>query len=550
MSHRVRMTFLAALGAFAALGPMLIPESVIRRVAIQQGTSQLESMAKTMLAHSEMVLDTASGALSSLSRGGVNSCSEENIAFIGEAVFTNLPLKEIGVYDAQDRIRCSNFGPALVAMDRRDALTVQGGQFGLLIIPTRIPGHNALGLLRDADPGEGGLAAIIETSSVLMELLHGEPGDSCHARIELADGTPVGSSGQTRAGILEQDPEMIEIRHTSARFPVVAAVAAPRAALIAPFLRVSNYAKIGGGVLGVLLLGFVVVTARRRPTMEAEIDAALGADEFVPYYQPIVDAMEGRASGCEMLLRWQKPNGELVRPDVFIPFAEATGQIMPITSRMLRKVAADLDVVCREHPDFTVSINLVAEHFASSEIVEDVEKAFSGSAVRPQNLVFEITERRPLKDLAKARQVMAELQALGCHIALDDACTGHSGLAYIQNLGMDAIKIDRMFIDAIGQDAARSRVVDALIDLGHQLEMKIVAEGVETEEQFSCLRSRNVRYFQGFLFARPMPVWSLRCFVAAFLPAPAAPVAPARNKAGTGRLLAVAAASCRPSWTP
>ncbi|NND49779.1 MAG: EAL domain-containing protein [Rhizobiales bacterium] len=515
------MALLAALGAFAALGPMLVSESVIRWIAIQQGTSQLESMAKTMLAHSEMVLDTASGALSSLSHGGVNSCTDDNIAFIGEAVFTNLPLKEIGVYDGQDRIRCTNFGPALVAMDRRNAIAVKGGQFDLSIIPTRIPGHNALGLRRDADQGEGGLAAIIETSAVLMELLHGELRDSCHARIELADGTLVGVSGQTRAGIVEQDPQMVEIRQASARFPVIAAVAAPRAALIAPFLRVSNYAKIGGGALGVLLLAFVIVTSRHRPTMEAEIDAALVGDEFVPYYQPSVDATEGRASGCEMLLRWQKPNGELVRPDVFIPFAEASGQIIPITSRMLRRVAVDLGDVCAEHPDFRVSINLVAEHFASSEIVEEVRRVFSDSTVRPENLVFEITERRPLNDLAKAKQVMADLQALGCHVALDDAGTGHSGLAYIQNLGMDAIKIDRMFIDAIGQDAAKSPVVDALIDLGHQLDMSIVAEGVETEEQFSYLRRRDVRYFQGFLFARPMPASSFRCFVSAFLPTPA-----------------------------
>ena len=146
---------------------------------------------------------------------------------------------------------------------------------------------------------------------------------------------------------------------------------------------------------------------------------------------------------------------------------------------------------------------------------------FSDSTVRPENLVFEITERRPLNDLAKAKQVMADLQALGCHVALDDAGTGHSGLAYIQNLGMDAIKIDRMFIDAIGLDAAKSPVVDALIDLGHQLDMSIVAEGVETEEQFSYLRRRDVRYFQGFLFARPMPASSFRCFVSAFLPTPA-----------------------------
>jgi len=518
------MAVLAGIGALGALGPMLVSDWVIRRVAIEQGRVELESMAGTMLEHAEGVLDSASEALTSLARGGVHDCSPTSIAFIGEAVFTHPPLKEIGVYDAGDRIVCSNFGPARMAMDRTGALSVKGGQFDLAMIPTRIPGHQALGLRRDDDGGGGGggLAAIIESSAVLMELLHGSRRASGHARVELADGTLVDLAGQTRAGVLARDPEMIEIRRASARYPVVAAVAAPRSALVQPFMHLANYAKVGSGALGVILLCVVAVSARRRPTLEAEIDAAMAAGEFIPFYQPIVDATEGRASGCEVLLRWSKPNGELVRPDVFIPFAEATGQIIPITARLMRRVADDLDAICREQEDFSVSINLVAEHFATAEIVGEVRAAFAAGAVRPGNLIFEITERRPLTNLNKAREVMSALQVLGCRIALDDAGTGHSGLAYIQNLGMDVIKIDRMFVDAIGNDAAKAPVVDALIDLGHELGMNIVAEGVETEEQFAYLRARGVRFFQGFLFARPMPCDSFRRFVGAFRPTPAA----------------------------
>jgi len=517
------MVLFAALGALAALGPMLASDSLIQRIAEGQGKAGLESMATAMLAHSEMVLDTASEALASLSRGGVEGCTDDNIGFIAEAVFSHQPLKEIGIYDREDRMVCSNFGPASVALERAGAVPVKGGQLEISMVPTRIAGRAALGLRRDADSGNGGLAAIIGTTAIVAELLHGDMRDSHNARIELADGTPVGYLGQPREAVLARDARMVEVRRASARYPLVAAVAAPRAALVAPFMPFASYAKIGGGFLGVALLGLVAVTARRRPTLEAEIDAAMRAGEFVPYYQPIVDSGEGRASGCEVLLRWQKPSGELVRPDVFIPFAEATGQIIPITARLMRRVAEDLDGICREYPGFAVSINLVAEHFATGDIVGEVRRAFAHGAVKPQNLMFEITERRPLDDLARARLVMSELQSMGCRIALDDAGTGHSGLAYIQNLGMDAIKIDRMFIDAIGRDAVKVPVVDALIDLGHELNMSVVAEGVETEEQFAYLRSRGIRVFQGFLFARPMPVQSFCRFVRAFLPTPAEP---------------------------
>jgi len=516
LSHCFRVTVLAALGAVAALGPMVVSNSVIRWVAIEQGTAQMQSMTKTILAHSEMVLDVASDALSALSRGGMVDCSQNNIALIDETVFTNLSLKEIGIYDADDQINCTNFGATLVAMSRVNSLSVKGGQLDISIVPTRVADDHALGLRRDADNGAGGLIAMIETETVLMKLLHGKMRKSYHARVELADGTLIRTAGQTREAVVKQDSQMVESKLASARYPIVVAVAAPRIGLLAPFLHISNYAKFGSGILGVILLGFVVYSIRYRTTLEAEIDAAIASDEFVPYYQPILDANEGCANGCEMLLRWRKPNGDLVCPEGFIPFAEATGQIIPISRHMLARVSEDLVELCAENEDFMISFNLVAEHFDSLDIVEDVKRVCAKGQIKPKNLVFEVTERRPLTDLATSREVMRSLQALGCKIGLDDAGTGHCGLAYIQQLGMDTIKIDRMFVAAIGNDSAKAPVVDALIELGKELNMKIVAEGVETDDQFNYLRARGVRYFQGYLFSQPLPKESFYRFVQAF----------------------------------
>jgi EAL domain-containing protein (putative c-di-GMP-specific phosphodiesterase class I) len=164
-------------------------------------------------------------------------------------------------------------------------------------------------------------------------------------------------------------------------------------------------------------------------------------------------------------------------------------------------VRADLSELCREMPDLKVSINLFDGHFRDGGIVEDVQAIFSGSPISFRQLVFEITERRPLESYAQATSVISGLHALGCRMAMDDAGTGHSNLAYMQTLGIDVIKIDRVFVEMIKPETASVPVLDALIAMARDLGTEIVAEGVETEAQALYLRSRGVVMAQGFLFA-------------------------------------------------
>jgi sensor c-di-GMP phosphodiesterase-like protein len=240
---------------------------------------------------------------------------------------------------------------------------------------------------------------------------------------------------------------------------------------------------------------------RRSQLPAFDLERAIMAGELKPHYQPVINLRTGALAGCEVLCRWEKRNGETVPPGAFIDYAEITGLAIPMTVSLMQQVRADLSDLCREMPDLKVSINLFDGHFRDGGIVEDVQAIFSGSPISFRQLVFEITERRPLESYAQATSVISGLHALGCRMAMDDAGTGHSNLAYMQTLGIDVIKIDRVFVEMIKPETASVPVLDALIAMARDLGTEIVAEGVETEAQALYLRSRGVVMAQGFLFA-------------------------------------------------
>jgi EAL domain-containing protein (putative c-di-GMP-specific phosphodiesterase class I) len=178
-----------------------------------------------------------------------------------------------------------------------------------------------------------------------------------------------------------------------------------------------------------------------------------------------------------------------------------TGLAIPMTLGLMQQVRSDLSDLAREMPTMKISINLFEGHFRDGTIVEDVRAIFGQSPINFRQLVFEITERRPVEDMVQAQAVIGALHALGCRLAIDDAGTGHSNLAYIHQLGGDVIKIDRMFVDMVTAETQQVPVLDGLIGMARDLGTEIVAEGVETEVQARYLRARGVVLAQGYLFA-------------------------------------------------
>jgi EAL domain-containing protein (putative c-di-GMP-specific phosphodiesterase class I) len=156
-------------------------------------------------------------------------------------------------------------------------------------------------------------------------------------------------------------------------------------------------------------------------------------------------------------------------------------------------------------PKLKLGFNMSAEHFSNDTIVRDIRTIFERSPIRYAQIFLEVTERQPLENLSRTRRIIATLQDLGVRIAIDDVGAGHGGLSYILKLGADIIKIDKMFVDALGSDNHSSTIIETLVDLAESMRMDIIAEGVETFEQVVALRERGIRTAQGYVFAPPLP---------------------------------------------
>jgi EAL domain-containing protein (putative c-di-GMP-specific phosphodiesterase class I) len=211
----------------------------------------------------------------------------------------------------------------------------------------------------------------------------------------------------------------------------------------------------------------------------------------------------------------------LVAPAQFIPLAEASGLIVPLTRALMRRVCAEAGGTIGARPHFKIGFNLSAQHFVNEAIVKDVKAIFARSPIALHQLLLEVTERQPLENLTLARRVIAALQGLGVHVGLDDLGTGHSGLSYILKLGVDFIKIDKLFVDAIETERYSTTIIETLVGLGRDMRMEIIAEGVETFEQVQHLRARGIRKAQGYVFAPPLPGRSFLKLLEAADPTPA-----------------------------
>lgn len=243
--------------------------------------------------------------------------------------------------------------------------------------------------------------------------------------------------------------------------------------------------------------------ANSRLQVESNLKQAIRKQEFVNYYQPIVDSVVGKAIGLELLLRWQSKDG-LISPLVFIPIAEELGLIIEITEQAIDKGLQHLVKWRKHNKALFLSVNISPFHFVKDSLLSFVEAQLLKYDLPPSALKLEVTESALIAEPEKAINTMNALSALGILLALDDFGTGYSSLSYLKQLPLHIIKINRAFISGIGEDDADEAIVDATIVLAKRLNMKCIAEGVETQEQLNYLTKRQCNNIQGYLFSRPM----------------------------------------------
>jgi diguanylate cyclase (GGDEF)-like protein/PAS domain S-box-containing protein len=243
-----------------------------------------------------------------------------------------------------------------------------------------------------------------------------------------------------------------------------------------------------------------------RLTLEQELRLALERDELVLYYQPQIDLRDGQTCGFEALLRWRHPLGEVISPDRFIPVAEEARLIVPIGEWVIERACRQLrDWQLRGLAAPRVAVNLSPRQFQQRDLLARITAILESTGLPPRCLTLEITESAAMQNVERTVELVAALRAMGIQIAIDDFGTGHASLIYLQQFAIDALKIDRGFVGGLSTQRGSRAIVNAIIDLAHGLDLKVVAEGVETEDQRRFLASRACDSYQGFLISPPVP---------------------------------------------
>jgi sensor c-di-GMP phosphodiesterase-like protein len=468
----------------------------------------LRTLDGQLLRRAELAVDYAFIALSELSERGLSNCDAASLAEFRKTIYRYGVIKDIRVSNSSGIVCAANSETPNIesgSADAGESISSRNEHISLFRVDQR--GGTALGVRWNHDNGNT-LDAIVSTSSLLFDILPQDLRENGTSSLTLTDGQEVAvHDGDEAAHSFER---LRQVSALSERYPLIASIG----------VDVDTLAKANHEPLVLTLLMFAMIglafgmmatkVSRQSAGPIAEIDGALARNEFVPFVQPIFSLATRKIVGGEVLVRWRRSDGSLVSPDRFIPIAEQSGRIAPLTWYLVKSSLSELKNRLSVDRHFKLAFNISPSHLLSNGFADDLRQIARSAGVSPRQIVIEITERQEITDMPKASAVLSELRERGFRIAFDDVGTGHNGLSYIQKLGADIIKIDKFFVDSIAISRAAKVLVEMLVNVGRELNMTTVAEGIETEEQAAVLKVCGVDQGQGYLMWRPMPI---RAFV-------------------------------------
>jgi EAL domain-containing protein (putative c-di-GMP-specific phosphodiesterase class I)/GGDEF domain-containing protein len=320
--------------------------------------------------------------------------------------------------------------------------------------------------------------AVVAAERLLTELSLPFDHDGAHVRLTVSIGIAVSVTGYDHADHVLRDANM----------------------------AMQRARHLGGGTCEVFDRA-ALQAAQIELRLEADFAGALERGEFHVVYQPIASLDSNRIAGFEALVRWRHPGLGLIAPLEFIPLAEKTGFIVPLGAWVLREscrqVKAWQDDVAGSS-ELWVSVNLSSLQFRSPSLVDDITEVLNDCGLAPRSLVLELTEGIAMENPGAVRALLLQLRAIGVRVSVDDFGTGHSSLAYLRQFPLHSLKVDRSFVRGIEGNRDMASIVSAVTTMAQQLGLRVVAEGIETEEQIGLLRALGCEFGQGYLFARPL----------------------------------------------
>jgi sensor c-di-GMP phosphodiesterase-like protein len=435
----------------------------------------------------------------------------ESKKLLREIVYTNPYFREAGIIDEQGFLVHSTAAevetPIEIPPDQRSDASVKSMQI-VGLVQTSIMREKSI-VLRLSTRGQGEVNVLVDPGLLTLLFRNVELGPEGRLLIVGPGGrtlnvlSPLTTSENVAA--VEAAPNLIRVTRAIADRQIrVVGVLAKSWALREWYAHLLYSLPLAG--LCSAIIAFVMIRLIRRNTgLDHDLRLGIGRDELKLEYQPIIDLDSGRCVAAEALLRWQHPVHGRVRPDLFIPLAEDTGLIGPLTEWVVRRVLLEQEPLLRRFPDLRLSINCPTSLLVSGGLEQILRRVM----VAPQlatNLVFEVTEHVFVgHGVDSLREAMSRLRRAGFRFALDDFGTGYSSFGHLAKFEFEFLKIDRSFVQAIGASEATTSIFDTLVDLAATLGIATVAEGVETDEQRRHVKRRGVSLAQGWLFGMPVP---------------------------------------------
>ena len=510
MRRRTILLVTICAAVLAGLLPPITISQLLRARAVEAERLHLDEYARWTLLRADRTLADARKILGRAEAMGRRDCSREHIAGMRAIVMDAQDAKDVGFF-RDGRLACTSLGmiERPISRPRPDATLSGGFTLALRIEPRLFESQPMMAL------GHGDYAVLIQPGQLIDVLTDSH----MTLGIATASGRPIALSGPVDAGLLRrllrpgmvrEDDRHIFASHRSA--DLIAFAISDRDD--APGRNGKDNVvlfSIGLG-LSALLIGMVIWFSRQRLSPAAGLAIAIRKREFVVHYQPIIEIATGRCVAAEALLRWHDPDGGWIPPDSFIPLAEETGLIAGLTDLMIDRVVEDMGRLLRADRNLHISINISGEDMESGRFLPVLGQALKRSGIAASQIWLEVTERGFIRAEA-ASTAVAAARAAGHMVTIDDFGTGYSSLSLLEQLPLDALKIDKSFIDAIAKGAAISVVTSHIIDMAHGLGFHIVAEGVETAEQEDYLRGARVQFAQGWLYAKPLPAREFEAFL-------------------------------------
>jgi len=500
-----RARIIAATVLFALLGAFVPIAGLVYFTwsrATEAEAARLQLTAERTLLRANRAYEAGMLALRRLNQSPLESCSPDHLHLMRALTLSTHSAEQVGYFE-DGRLRCTSWGmmETHVPEPTPDHITADGAGITLGVRPIAGDGSTLIALHLGRydilmDPSR--FVDVIADPNVRLAVA--SPDGRLMAQQDLLD--------QPLLQRLLRNPHSGMDSHTlyaTAQDQEWLAIAtAPRTDLLASF-RQQFRQFIPLGVLGALAaIGAVVWLSRRRLSLRGELATAVRRREFHMHYQPIIELDTGICVGAESLVRWTRPDGSHVRPDLFIPLAEEHGLIDALTDQVIERVIDDMRELLVQDRSAHIAINLSAADVSSGRALKVLAAKLAGTGIHPQQIWLEATERGFI-DIQRARNTLAIARRTGHCVAIDDFGVGYSSLQYLQQLPLDALKIDKSFIDAIGTDSATSPVTSHIIDMAKTLGLFTVAEGIETPAQLAYLQARQVEFGQGWLFSRALP---------------------------------------------